>query len=61
MARYLALGGNNLAEAEKTVEVAGDTSYLFACSGGEICPLPDADGRLKNFYHNYTAVFCRIS
>jgi len=61
MARYLALGAENVAEAEKVGEIAGDTRYMFTCSGGEICPLPDSDGKLKNFYHNYTAVFCRIS
>jgi len=61
MARYLALGANHTAEAEKMSEVASDTQYLFACSGGEICPLPDADGKLKNYYHNYTIAFCRIS
>ena len=61
IARYLVLGTNTMAEAEKVKEVAGDTKYLYACSGGEICPLPDADGKLKNYYHNYTNVFCKIS
>jgi hypothetical protein len=60
MARYLVLGTHNTAEAEKISEVAGGTPYLFACSGGEICPLPDADGKLRNFYHNYTIVLCRL-
>lgn len=61
MARYLCLGVNNTAEANKVREIANDTHYLFACSGGEICPLPDDDGKLKNFYHNYTIVICRLS
>ena len=61
MARYLALGTNNAAEAEKVGELAGDKGYLFACSGGEVCPLPDASGKLKNFFHNYTNVFCKLS
>ena len=61
MARYLVLGANVTVEAEKVKEVAGGTQYLFACSGGEICPLPDVDGKLKNYYHNYTNVFCKIS
>ena len=60
LARYLVLGVNNKAEAEKIREVAGDTHFLFAYSSGEICPLPDADGKLKNYYHNYTIVFCRL-
>ena len=61
LARYLVLGVANKAEAEKVREVAGNTHYLFACSSGEICPLPSADGKLQNFYHNYTNVFCRLS
>ena len=61
MARYLALGADNAAEAEKVRDVAQDSPYLFACSGGEVCPLADADGKLKNFYHNYTNVFCKLS
>lgn len=61
IARYLALSANNTAEAEKVREITGDTQYLFACSGGEICPLSDADGKLKNYYHNYTNVFCKLS
>ena len=61
MARYLVLGANITAEAEKVKEVAGSKQYLFASSGGEICPLPDADGKFKNYFHNYTNVFCRLS
>ncbi|MCL2389966.1 MAG: FIST C-terminal domain-containing protein [Endomicrobia bacterium] len=61
MARYHALGTDYAAEAKKVSELAGDMRYMFACSGGEICPLPDASGKLKNFYHNYTNVFCRLS
>ncbi|MCL2812134.1 MAG: FIST C-terminal domain-containing protein [Clostridia bacterium] len=61
IARYLVLGTQNTAEAGKVIEIAQDAPYLFACSGGEICPLPDADGNLKNYYHNYTIAFCRLS
>ena len=61
LARYLVLGVANKAEAEKVREVAGKTNYLFAYSSGEICPLPGSDGKLRNFYHNYTNVFCRLS
>ena len=60
-ARYLALGANTTTEAEKIIDVCGDMHYLFASSGGEICPLPDAKGNLKNYYHNYTNVFCSLS
>ncbi|MCL2126104.1 MAG: FIST C-terminal domain-containing protein [Oscillospiraceae bacterium] len=61
MARYLSLGADYSAEAEMMRETAGGAPYHFACSGGEICPLPDADGKLRNFYHNYTNVFCKIN
>jgi hypothetical protein len=60
IARFLALGVNSTGEADMFTSVAGDSGYLFAYSGGEICPLPNAEGKLRNFYHNYTAVFCRL-
>ena len=60
MARYLSLGANSEAEAEKVSELTGGKNYIYAISGGEICPLPDADGKLKNLFHNYTNVICRI-
>lgn len=61
IARYLALGADNTAEGQAVKDVIKNARYLFACSSGEICPLPDAEGRLKNHYHNYTNVFCRLS
>ena len=61
IARYFALSANYTAEAEKVREITGESQYLYACSGGEICPLPDAEGKLKNFFHNYTNVFCKLS
>ena len=61
IARHLVLGMNNTVEAEKVVELTGGARYLFAYTGGEICPLPDANGELKNVYHNFTVVFCRLS
>jgi hypothetical protein len=63
MARYLVQGTNYTAEASKVtayVRESGEMPYLFACSGGELCPYPDAEGKLRNFFHNYTAVFCLI-
>ena len=60
IARFMALGINNNAEAEEVKKAAGSARYQFACSGGEICPLPDTDGKLKNSFHNYTNVFCRL-
>jgi len=61
IARYLVLGTRTTAEADKIIEISKDAPYLFACSGGEICPLPDASGKLRNFYHNYTITFCKLS
>jgi len=61
IARYLVLGMDNTAEAETLIETADGANYVFSYSGGEICPLPDANGKLKNIFHNYTIVFCRLS
>ncbi len=61
IARYLVLGTDNTAEAEAVNEICGDTPYMFTCSGGELCPLPDAKGKLRNLSHNFTIVTCRIS
>ena len=58
--RYLALELNHITEAEKVIELVGDMQYMFSSSGGEICPLPDASGKLKNYYHNYSIVFCKL-
>jgi hypothetical protein len=61
MSRYLVLGADSNAEAEKVIKVAGGVPYIFACSGGEICPLPEENGALVNCFHNYTIVFCKLS
>ncbi|MDR2908996.1 MAG: FIST C-terminal domain-containing protein [Oscillospiraceae bacterium] len=58
--RYMVLGANNTAEAERYVGAVGNAPGIFAYSSSEICPLPDSNGRLRNFFHNYTAVVCRI-
>ena len=60
MARFVILGSNNKEEAEIIKKIAGDTPFHFACSGGEICPLPDAEGKMKNYFHNYTNIFCKL-
>ena len=61
IARYLVLGTDINAEAEKVRGAAdGIAPYLFTCSGGEICPIPDGEGNLKNYFHNYTNVFCKL-
>jgi hypothetical protein len=60
MSRYLALGANNNAEAEKVSEILGDRPYLLAASAGEICPLLNEEGRLKNYFHNFSIIFCKL-
>ncbi|MCL2064237.1 MAG: FIST C-terminal domain-containing protein [Candidatus Cloacimonetes bacterium] len=61
IARYLVLQTNSSAEAEKIQNVVdGKNNYIFTISGGEICPLVDSEGVLKNYFHNYTNVFCRL-
>jgi len=62
IARYLVLGTNSSAEVEKVIEATDNgAEYHFTYTGGEICPMPDANGNLKNVYHNFTIVFCRLS
>ena len=61
IARYLTLGADSTAEARIVTEAAMDTGCFFAHSGGEICPLPDTDGKLKNYFHNYSIVLCKLS
>jgi len=61
MSRYVALGMENSAEAEKVIEIAGNHPYLLASSSGEICPLLGEDNKLKNYHHNFTNVLCKIS
>ena len=61
IARYLVTSPNVTIEAEKIKELnEGTSNYLFTVSGGEICPLIDENGKLKNYFHNYTNVMCRI-
>jgi hypothetical protein len=61
MARYLALGVNSTAEAERVMEIASRNNYILACSGGEIAPLPNEAGKMRNFFHNFTIIFCKLS
>ena len=60
VARYLVQGSSNIAEAKLFTVAAGDTPYLFANSGGELCPLPNSKGKLVNYFHNYSNVLCRL-
>jgi len=60
VARYFALGLSADKEVEEISKAKSDKDYHFAYSGGEICPVKNADGKLKNFYHNFTIVMCKI-
>ncbi|MDR1590250.1 MAG: FIST C-terminal domain-containing protein [Oscillospiraceae bacterium] len=55
LSRFLTLGHMADDEMKKTAEVLGRrVPYLFLYSGGEICPVSDADGRFINRFHNMT-------
>jgi hypothetical protein len=57
--RNIALGLDTLAEVRQTMKIIDDSvPYLFAYSGGEICPLNGRDGRSVNRFHNLTAIAC---
>ena len=60
VARYLVQGSSNTEEARLFTVAAGDTPYLFANSGGELCPVPNSKGKLINHFHNYSNVLCRL-
>jgi hypothetical protein len=56
LTRSYALGKDFLLEAEKVNETIADRAqYLFAYSGGEICPINEAS---TNSFHNNTIVAC---
>lgn len=57
--RNYALGTNTKVEMEIVENAFGKvTPYQFTYAGGEICPLYDSDGELKNRFHNDTIIAC---
>jgi hypothetical protein len=53
--RFLTLGPQAEDEMKLTSDMLGRrVPYIFMYSGGEICPVPNADGRLINRFHNMT-------
>lgn len=60
IARFMVLGANTSAEMEIISEKLESSkySYQLAYSGGEICPVLDEKGVLKNRFHNYTFAAC---
>jgi hypothetical protein len=59
VARNFALGLDTMAELKVIRETLGqDMSYMFSYSGGEICPVKNNTGELKNRFHNETLISC---
>ncbi|GHS85602.1 hypothetical protein AGMMS49957_02010 [Synergistales bacterium] len=57
LSRNFALGLDNMDEIE-TIRSNVDVPFLFAYSGGEICPAENSDGKLINYYHNLALACC---
>ena len=58
--RYIMLAPDQEKELrliEETLNASGKP-FMMGYSGGEICPVPDADGKMKNRFHNYTFCAC---
>jgi hypothetical protein len=58
LTRYISLGANTFAEIESASSMFDENSYLFAYSGGEICPVKNDAGGYVNRFHNYSCVIC---
>jgi hypothetical protein len=50
--------GINLEMEKINAAVSASVNYHFAYSGGEFCPVRDAEGRLVNRFHNLTLTVC---
>ncbi|WP_424244589.1 hypothetical protein Dip510_001845 [Elusimicrobium posterum] len=59
LARNSALGLDAEAEMQAAQEMfGGKIPFFMEYSGGEICPVPNAEGKLVNRFHNDTIVTC---
>ncbi|MDR1731594.1 MAG: FIST C-terminal domain-containing protein [Synergistaceae bacterium] len=56
--RNFALKWKNRAELDLFRSGLGENPFLFAYTGGEICPVRDSDGRLVNRFHNLALTTC---
>ena len=58
--RYIMLAPNQESELKLITEKlkASGHPFMMGYSGGEICPMPGADGKLHNRFHNYTFCAC---
>jgi hypothetical protein len=55
ISRYIMLAPNQDAEIEAVLDgIGGAVPFMMGYSGGEVCPMKDADGRCQNRFHNYT-------
>lgn len=60
--RYFAQGSDQLVEAEGIRDIMQQAClpYLFAYSGGELCPVHGHDGSTSNRNHNNTLIICAL-
>lgn len=58
--RYIMLAPDQEAELRLIQERLSATGkpFMMGYSGGEICPMPDANGMMRNRFHNYTFCAC---
>jgi len=58
--RYIMLAPDQESELRLIEEKLANSGHPFMMgySGGEICPMPGADGKLHNRFHNYTFCAC---
>lgn len=58
--RYIMLSPDQESELRLIDETLSGSGHPFMMgySGGEICPMPDQDGKLHNRFHNYTFCAC---
>lgn len=58
--RYIMLAPDQESELRMIKERLGATNkpFMMGYSGGEICPMPDSDGKLHNRFHNYSFCAC---
>lgn len=58
--RYIMLSPDQESELRLINETLAGSghSFMMGYSGGEICPMPDQDGKLRNRFHNYTFCAC---
>jgi len=58
--RYLMLAPDQEGELRLIKEklTSSGRPFMMGYSGGEICPMPDQEGKLRNRFHNYTFCAC---